>query len=46
MQEHKNQLVIIICIALIAKKVLLPKVFDEFKEGLGANPDVVSLVSN
>ena len=28
------------------QKVLLPKVFEEFKEGLGANPDVVSLVSN
>ena len=27
------------------KKFLLPKVFEEFK-GLGANPDVVSLVSN
>ena len=44
-QEHRNQLIIIICIALIAKKVLLPKVFEEFK-GLGANPDVVFLVSN
>ena len=28
------------------KKVLLPKVFEEFKEGLGANLDVVFLVSN
>ena len=28
------------------KKVLLPKVFEEFKEGLVVNPDVVSLVSN
>ena len=24
----------------------MPKVFDEFKEGLGANPHVISLVSN
>ena len=43
--EQRNQLIIIFCIALIAKKVLLPKVFEEFK-GLGTNPDVVSLVSN
>ena len=28
------------------KNVLLPKVFEEFKKGLGANSDVNSLVSN
>ena len=28
------------------KNVLLPIVFEGFKEGLGANPDVVSMVSN
>ena len=44
-QEHRNQLIIIICIALITKKFLLPKVFEEVK-GLEVNPDVVSLVSN
>ena len=43
--EQRNQLIIIFCISLIAKKLLLPKVFEEFK-GLGTNPDVVSLVSN
>ena len=44
-QEHRNQLIIIICIALITKNFLLPKVFEEVK-GLEVNPDVVSLVSN